>query len=99
MSSRFTPEELPLWRPDNQFGHLLSSLEEGVPLKKLSNLKDPGTMLEMHTRSEGTLGDVCDLFKELAVDAIRKKTEQITLESIRSLRWVPPSKRKQHKRL
>ena len=99
MSSRFSPEELPLWRADNQFGSLLATLELRTPLKKPSKLKEPAMMLEMHTRSEGTLGDMCDLFKELAVDAIRCKAETITLERIRSLRWVPPSKRKQYQRL
>ncbi|MDP3651666.1 MAG: TniB family NTP-binding protein [Rhodoferax sp.] len=99
MSSRFCPEELPLWRADNQFGALLATLELRTPLRKPSNLKEPAMMLEMHTRSEGTLGDLCDLFKELAVDAIRSKAEQITLERIRALRWVPPSKRKQYQRI
>jgi hypothetical protein len=56
-------------------------------------------MLAIHTRSEGTLGDMCDLVKELAVDAIRTKSEQITLDRIATLRWIPPSKRKQYKRL
>ena len=99
MSSRFSPEELPLWRADNQFGALLATLELRTPLRKPSNLKESAMMLEMHTRSEGTLGDMCDLFKELAVDAIRSKAEQITLERIRALRWVPPSKRKQYQRI
>jgi len=99
MSSRFSPEELPLWRADNQFGSLLATLELRTPLRKPSNLKEPAMMLEMHTRSEGTLGDMCDLFKELAVDAIRSKAEQITLERVRALRWVPPSKRKQYQRI
>lgn len=99
MSSRFTPEELPLWKANESFGGLLATLENRTPLKKPSNLIAPGMMSEMHARSEGTLGDLCDLFKELAVDAIRTKTEAITLERIRSIRWVPPSRRKQHKRL
>lgn len=99
MSSRFTPEELPLWKADNNFGSLLATLERRTPLKKPSNLKDPRKMLAIHTKSEGTLGDMCDLFKELAVDAIRNKTEEITLERISSIHWVPPSRRKQHKRL
>lgn len=98
MSSRFSPEELPPWRADNQFGALLATLELRTPLKKPSHLKEPAMMLEMYARSEGTLGDMCDLFKELAVDAIRSKAEQITLERIRSFRWVPPSKRKKFQR-
>lgn len=99
MSSRFTPEELPTWRADIEFGALLATLENRTPLKKPSNLKEPGKMLEIYNRSEGTLGDMCDLFKTLAVDAIRSKTEEITLDGIRSVHWVPPSKRKQHRRL
>lgn len=53
---------------DNQFGSLLATLELRTPLKKPSKLKDPAMMLEMHTRSEGTLGDMCEvqsLFREL----------------------------------
>jgi hypothetical protein len=56
-------------------------------------------MLAIHTRSEGTLGDMCDLVKELAVDAIRTKSERITLGRINALRWIPPSKRKEFRRL
>jgi hypothetical protein len=98
MSSRFTPEDLPLWKANIEFGSLLATLELRMPLKLPSNLKDPATMLTIHTRSEGTLGDMCDLVKELAVDAIRSKVERITLERISTLPWVPPSKRKQYKR-
>jgi hypothetical protein len=98
MSSRFMPEELPLWKANNEFGSLLATLELRMPMKQPSNLKDPATMLAIHTRSEGTLGDICDLVKELAVDAIRSKAERITLDRINTLKWVPPSRRKQHKR-
>lgn len=98
MSSRFMPEELPLWKPGKDVGTLLATLERRTPLRKPSDLKSPEKMSEMCLRSEGTLGDLCDLFKELAVDAIRSKTEEITLESIRAIRWVPPSRRKQHHR-
>ena len=99
MSSRFTPKELPLWKAGKLLAQLFQTLEERTPLKRPSNLKDPAKMQEIHFRSEGALGDICDLFKELAVDAIRNKSEQITLESIQTLRWVPPSKRKQYRRL
>lgn len=99
MSSRFVPEELPLWKPGKETGTLLATLERRTPLRKPSNLKSPEMMSEMCLRSEGTLGDLCDLFKELAVDAIRNKSEEITLDRIRSIRWVPPSKRKLHRRL
>jgi hypothetical protein len=99
MYSRFTPEELPTWKADNDFGGLLATLELRTPLKLPSDLKSPEMMLAIHTRSEGMLGDMCDLVKELAVDAIRNKAERIVLERVTSLKWVPPSKRKQYQRL
>ncbi|AYQ27485.1 MULTISPECIES: TniB family NTP-binding protein [unclassified Polaromonas] len=99
MSSRFYPVELPTWKANADFGSLLITMESRTPLKKPSNLKDPAKMLALHTRSEGTLGDICDLFKALAVDAIKSGVEEITLERIGTLRWVPPSRRKQHRRL
>lgn len=98
MSSRFTPEVLPMWKADVQFGVLLATLEKRTPLKKASNLKSPEKMQAIHDRSEGTLGDMCDLFKELAIDAIRTGTEEITLKQINSLGWLPPSKRKSQQR-
>jgi len=42
-------------------------------------------MLTIHSRSEGTIGDMCDLVKELAVDAIRTKAEKITLEQAKKI--------------
>jgi hypothetical protein len=98
MSSRFTPEVLPLWKADAPFGTLLATLEKRTPLKKPSNLKSPEKMQAIHDRSEGTLGDMCDLFKELAIDAIRSGTEEITLKQINTLGWLPPSKRKTQQR-
>lgn len=99
LSSRFTPMELPLWKANSEFGSVLATLERRTPLKQASDLKAAATMLALHTRSEGTLGDACDLFKELAVDAIKSGTERIELKRITSLPWVPPSKRKQYRRL
>ncbi|MBC7705896.1 MAG: transposase, partial [Rhodoferax sp.] len=96
---RFTPEVLPLWKPNKDFATLLATLEKRTPLKKASNLKIPEKMQAIHDRSEGTLGDMCDLFKELAIDAIRTKTEEISLEKINAINWLPPSKRKVHQRL
>lgn len=99
MSSRFKPIELPLWSADVEFGSLLANLELRTPLRKASRLTDPALMLAIHTRSEGILGDICDLIKELAVDAIRSKSEQIKLERVDSFDWQAPSKRKQQKRI
>jgi len=99
MSSRFPPETLPLWKADSGFGQLLATLEFRMPLKLPSNLKSTEMMQAIHFRSEGTLGDMCDLVKALGVDAIRSKVEYITIDRVNSLRWAPPSKRKNYKRV
>jgi hypothetical protein len=97
MSSRFTPEELPLWKANNEFGspgNARNAYASQTGIQFEGSCDDAGHSY----RSEGTLGDMCDLVKELAVDAIRSKMERITLERINALQWVPPSKRKQYRR-
>jgi hypothetical protein len=51
-------------------------------------------MNAIHARSESNLGDIFDLMKTAAVDAIRSGQECITEKQIKGLDWVPPSKRK-----
>lgn len=98
MSSRFPPFELPLWKTDREYGSLLATIELRLPLRRPSKLKSPQLMQAIHNRAEGTLGDTCDLLKELAIDAIKTKTEKITLDQVGKLSWIPPSKRKEYKR-
>lgn len=98
LSSRFQPIEMPRWSPGTSLGELLLTLEYRTPLRKPSYLHDPDMMLIIHGKSEGTLGDICDLVKEAAVAAIRSGTEIITSTDIATLDWVPPSKRKMYRR-
>jgi len=96
MSSRFTPEILTKWRPDEAFGGLLATLERRTPLKQPSNLIAPEMVLKIHSLSEGMLGDFCDLIKTAAIDAIRTGEERITVSQLSKLDWTPPSKRRQY---
>lgn len=98
MSSRFVPIEMPRWSAGKDLGELLMTLEQRTPLRKASGLHMPGLMMAILARSEGTLGDICDLVKAAAVDAIRTGTEQITEKQLAQLDWVPPSKRKMYRR-
>jgi len=98
MSSRFPPVVLPSWKAGKEFASLLMTMENRIPLKNPSGLKAPELMLTIHSRSEGTIGDMCDLVKELAVDAIRTKAEKITLEQAKKFVWVPPSKRREYRK-
>ncbi len=98
MSSRFVPMVLPKWCAGQAMGSLLATLESRMPLKLASNLASVPMMMEIDRRAEGPLGDICDLVRTAGVDAIRKKTEQITLKQLQGLDWTPPSKRKHYPR-
>lgn len=98
MSSRFKPYDLPLWSVGAELGTLLANLERRTPLKHPSGLNLPGMMVAIDARAESSLGDICDLIKEAGVKAIRSGEERITLELLDKLKWVPPSKRKGHRR-
>lgn len=94
MSNRFEPEFLPLWNLDNEYGDLLASFERRLPLKKPSNLRDPAVAQKVLWMSEGILGEIHEILKRAAIEAIKKKSEQITLKIIEGIRWTLPSKRK-----
>lgn len=89
---------LPKWSAGQSMGNLLATLETRMPLKLPSELPSVPMMTEIDSRAEGTLGDICDLVRTAGVDAIRKKTEQITLKQLQALDWTPPSKRKRYPR-
>lgn len=95
LSNRFEPEFLPKWKLDNEFGDLLASFERQLPLKKPSNLRaDPALAQKVLWMGEGILGEIHEVLKRAATQAIKEKTEQITLEIIEKIRWTQPSKRK-----
>ena len=96
LSSRFQPMLMPKWKVGKDMGVLLATLEQRMPLRHPSNLKSPEVMAEIALRAEQTLGDICDLVRTAGVDAIRQKTERITLERLKELDWVPPSKRRKY---
>jgi Bacterial TniB protein len=94
MSSRFTPEVLPKWKQTNSYAEILATIENRTPLRKASNLIEPGLARAILLRSEGTLGDICDLVKTASIDAIRNGTELITISQVEKLRWTAPSGRR-----
>lgn len=96
LSSRFQPMLMPKWEYGTDLGVLLATLEQRMPLRQPSNLKSTEIMMEISTRAEQTLGDICDLVRTAGVDAIRTKEERITLARLTKLDWVPPSKRKKY---
>lgn len=97
MISRFRHSiELPTWKAGEELGQLLATLEQRIPLRKPSGLKEPAMLTAILRRSEGNLGDICDLVHEAAISAIKdpKKPEMIDVNRINTLDWTGPSSRK-----
>lgn len=94
LSNRFMPAPLLRWGWNPELLSVLKSIERRIPLKRPSQLYENKLAKQILILSEGTLGDICDLIKMAAEYAIKHGDEQITLELLDKLSWVPPSKRK-----
>lgn len=94
LSNRFEPEFLPKWKFDNAFGTMLNTLERRAPLRHPSDLRGVEMANRIYHMSEGILGEIHEIVKRAAVHAVRSKQERITLNTLDSIRWTQPSKRK-----
>lgn len=94
LSNRFSPATLPLWSLDKAGGTLLASFERRIPLRKASNLKQAEFLQKLIWMSEGLIGEIYDILKRSAIEAIRSGAEQITLPSLEKIRWIRPSDRR-----
>ena len=84
-ASRFKRTVLPLWKLDGDFRRLLVGFEETLPLKKRSGLADKETARVLHAFSRGNLGNLREGLVACARKAIKKGTEEITPDLIRSM--------------
>ena len=91
LSSRFDLIKLSKWGLSKEFRILVQAFERRLPLKKPSNLasRDKATLL--HMISQGNLGNLHRLLIECASYAIKKETEEITVEIINKFKWVKPT--------
>jgi len=97
MASRFPPLALTSRWQGSDARRLLKSLEMQLPLAKQSDLSSSKMSQTISSMAEGSLGNICDLCKSAAIDAIQCGTEQITLDQIMRLDWVPPSARRKYR--
>jgi len=95
ISSRFPPKILSTWTYDENYLSFLVAFEKTLPLEKKSNLagqeKLARKILEM---SEGYLGEIVSILKELAVLAIKTGKEKIDESLLKEIDWIPPSERR-----
>lgn len=96
LANRFEPVFLPPWLYDKAFLSLLRAFEGMLPLAKPSGLREEKISNELFRLCGGLIGELSTVLTLAAREAVRSKTEQITLGIIKSLRFVPPSKRGDH---
>lgn len=94
LANRFESLKLPRWSMDDDFVSLLANFERTLPLKEPSNLHDEELAIELHMMSEGLIGELNAVLTKACVEAIKKKTEKITLKILKSIKWSQPSDRK-----
>ncbi len=93
LANRFESVYLPKWEYGMEYRRLLSTFEYTLALKQPSNLNEKELAMEIVRMSEGVLGEVAKIISEAAVYALRNGQEAITLNILRGMKWVLPSKR------
>lgn len=88
LSSRFEAFGLPRWQLDSEFLRLLASFERLLPLAQPSGLANRELAIKLHSMSGGTIGELSRILKRATVQAIRDRSEQVTVKSLDQIEWV-----------
>jgi hypothetical protein len=82
---RFTRIKLEAWRDNEDWRKLLRSFERLIPLKHPSFLAQPEMATTLYEVSSGRIGDLSDVLREAAIQAILSGEERITPDMIQAL--------------
>ena len=82
LAERFDAFELPRWRDDVQFGRLLASIAETLPLRKATKFDTASCRKAILARTDGVTNRIFRLIETAAVHAIRDGSEAVTEESL-----------------
>lgn len=94
MGSRFDTIPVPRWSYDEDFAVLLDSLEASIPLSEPSGLSREPLARTIHGLSEGLIGEIVEIVTRAAIAAISGGEEKITARTLKALRYVPVSQRR-----
>lgn len=96
LANRFVPTALPEWKFDRDYLSLLASFEQLLPLRRPSTLTEVRLATRLLTMSEGTIGELARLLALASTQAIKDKSEHISLSLLEKLPWIEPSERRNH---
>jgi hypothetical protein len=85
LADRFESVELPRWVNNLAFRRLLASFAAALPLRRPSDLDQEKVRTRILKLTDGVTVRVARLLERLAIEAIRRETECITLESFEAL--------------
>lgn len=88
---------LPPWKCDNDFRRLLASFEQLIPLPNPSRLSSKRFASLLHSRSEGTIGELKLLLGQMADLALRSGQGGFTEELVERCGYKSPSVRRREK--
>jgi type II secretory pathway predicted ATPase ExeA len=94
LANRFEPLRLPLWRDDEEYRRLLTTLEAVLPLRKPSNLASAELAKTILAMSEGILGEIVAVVSRAAVQAVRSGAESISVKTIAQTGFMAPTERR-----
>lgn len=94
LSNRFERVRLPKWKLNPDFFRFLMSFEKILPLSKQSNLHESNIAIKLHNMSEGFVGELTTIINKAAIQAIRDKSELISIQTLKKLNWVASSNKK-----
>lgn len=81
---RFDMYEVTPWSMvDAEYLNFLETLEEIIPLAKMSNLRSPELSSYIYEKTGGVIGKVCELVKAGACYGVSLGLEQITLATLK----------------
>jgi len=93
LDNRFEPAPLPKWKLDTDFYRLLASFEKMLPLKRPSNLIELTLAARLHGISEGNLGELANVLRMAAVEAVESGAERINEDVLDTIDFKGPSGR------
>lgn len=94
LSNRFRPLFLHHWKKGREVLQFIAAYERLLPLKQPSCLTTSEIALYLVEWMEGMLGELVDLLREAAIQAVLTGEEKITLPLLESLSLLKPSHRK-----
>lgn len=93
LANRFQRVVLERWKPNREFKQLLAAFESALPLRKRSFLTDAALSATILQRTDGLLGEICDLLKRATERAVLTEAECIDKDVLDRCGYVPPADR------